>query len=878
MTAEILVLTGEEEQEAPRGLAHRLSELGVEISRAVRVRRTQEAFARALSHALENSDIILLSGGLEDGFAASMLCRGLGIPTRIHRDGLALLARARRKNPEKLPEEDLLRVRIPREAKGFSNPVTFSSAFVLQAGDQCILALPGEEDALESVWNRGVREYLQGFLLQNAAAAPMPGDRPAEELEAALLQAGRSGAAAVAVAAPPAPAPEKPRGWKKLLPRRGDLPGEKARKGAFWLCVLVFLSSAGYLASYYWQSHANRVQTAQLAALYAAGAPEALPEGYPGDYLKKFASLWQENPDVAGWLTVPGTQLDYPVVQADDNDYYLHRDFLRRGNKYGVPMADHRVSLKEPSDNILLYGHNMKDGQMFGELLNYRSLEFYREHPVITFDSVYQEAQYKVFAVFMTNAYEAQGPVFEYNNFIDAFGDTRAFGEFVQGVRVRSFLDIPVEVQPGDKLLTFSTCDYSFQDSRFVVVARQLRPGESPAVEVDQARENPSPVLPQAYYRGEGEAPTSPPYEEPESVSPSSSLESSSLEPSSEPSSQESESPSQEETSSQEPSAPAPLPVSSSLPESSAPPVESSSLPSSSQEESSASSQEPSSEESSGSSSQPEEEEPEEPEEDEPEGTFILNGDEMDAYEAVCRVVQAEMGSSPEEALKAQAVATYTWLYKTNKEGRPPSGITTRTPSTAVKNAVKEVWGELLCYKGKAMEVFYFSISNGSTQGAEDVWGAAIPGYEAVDSHWDENVSAHYKRTVSIEKDKVISLVDSRLGIDLEDVPVEEWFEVDSYTSGGYNGRMTVGGYQKVQSGGSLSKGAAITGRMLRENVLGLRSAAFEYEESGSKILFTTYGYGHGVGMSQYGAIEMAKEGYDYIEILEHYYVGARVE
>ncbi|MCI5801153.1 MAG: class B sortase, partial [Oscillospiraceae bacterium] len=522
MTAEILTLARSEEGCDKEILVRKMERLGVPVTRSTRVRRAEDSFAKALSRALESSDIVLLSGGLRDGFAADMLCRGLGLSARVHREGLLLLARARRKNPEKLPEEDLRRVHIPREAKGFCNPVTLCSAFVLQAGDQCILALPEDEESLEAVWENGAGAYLKGFLGQNGAPAPAEGAQSGDA-SAGAKEAPAKEDREESATLPSGMQKEKRTGfWGRMLPRRGDPPREKVRKGVFLLCVLVFLSSAGYLASYYWQAHANREQTKELEELYAQGSSEQLPAGYPADYLPKFAALWEVNPDLAGWLSIEGTQLSYPVVQTGDNDYYLRRDFLQKHNKHGIPMVDYRVGLKEPSDNIVIYGHNMKDGQMFGELLGYRNLDFYREHPVITFDSVYREAQYKIISVFITNAYEAQGPVFDYHNFIDAYGDSRTFGEFIQGVRVRSLINTPVDVQQGDKLLTLSTCDYSFKDSRFVVVARQLRPGESADVAVEQAQVNPNPVMPQAYYQGEGEAPVSPPYEEPESIESSS--------------------------------------------------------------------------------------------------------------------------------------------------------------------------------------------------------------------------------------------------------------------------------------------------------------------------------------------------------------------
>ena len=256
--------------------------------------------------------------------------------------------------------------------------------------------------------------------------------------------------------------------------------------------------------------------------------------------------------------------------------------------------------------------------------------------------------------------------------------------------------------------------------------------------------------------------------------------------------------------------------------------------------------------------------------------TFIVNGKEYDAYDAVCRVVAAELGNGSYESIKAQAVATYTLLSK----GRT-SGAVLSTPSATVKQAVAEVWGQAL-YVGnsKLREVFYFAISNGRTQGPEEVWGGTVAGYGSVDSSWDANVTSAFERTVSMSKEKVISRCREYLGIDLTDVPVEDWFTVESYTEGGYNDLMTVGGYSKVQKSGSsaFKTGSKITGRILRESVLGLRSACFTWEEDGDNILFTTRGYGHGVGMSQWGAIEMSKMGYDYIEILEHYYPGATVK
>ena len=290
---------------------------------------------------------------------------------------------------------------------------------------------------------------------------------------------------------------------ERFIPSRKDSRGEKLRKMVFLVAVAVFITSVSYIFSVFNDSKKNAQRTQSIADLYSGaqtgeqqGPP---PDDYPKDYLKKFSALYALNEDIAGWIEIENTSLSYAVVQAPDNDYYLRRDFDRKDNKHGIPFVDYRVDLSKPSTNTLIYGHNMKDGQMFGELIKYKQLSYYKEHPVITFDSVYQESKFKIVAVFITNAYEAQGPVFNYHNFIQA-RDDQALVDFVNEIRKRSLINTTVDVTTTDTLLTLSTCDYDFKDSRMVVVARRVRPGEDAKVDVANAKLNPNPVMPQAWY------------------------------------------------------------------------------------------------------------------------------------------------------------------------------------------------------------------------------------------------------------------------------------------------------------------------------------------------------------------------------------------
>lgn len=187
---------------------------------------------------------------------------------------------------------------------------------------------------------------------------------------------------------------------------------------------------------------------------------------------------------------------------------------------------------------------------------------------------------------------------------------------------------------------------------------------------------------------------------------------------------------------------------------------------------------------------------------------------------------------------------------------------------------MSSVLGEAMYYDGQAAFTPYHSTSAGSTQGSEDVWGgASYPYLVAVDSSIDRQ-APNYQRTVAITRQRVEDLIESVLGIEVSGDP-EDYFVVEEYTSGGYNGTMSVCGETY-----SPRLGRTITGRVLREQVLGLRSAAFdvEYNDSQDWFEFTTYGYGHGVGMSQNGAILYANEGWSYTDILEHYYPGVTIE
>ena len=289
-----------------------------------------------------------------------------------------------------------------------------------------------------------------------------------------------------------------------LFPAKGDSKGTIVRKIAFLFFCLVFLGSASYLTYYLIDSAQNEAMQDYTIQLYNGEITDEELEriNMPDGYLRKFAHLYEQNNDIKGWLTVGGTNIDYPVVQAKDNDYYLRRGFDKKYNWNGSLYLDFRVDVKKPSRNMIIYGHSMRNGQMFRQLLQYADLGFYKQHPVVTFDTVYTESNWKVFAVMLVDTSPERGLSFDFTH--TDFNSEQEFMAFVGEVRKRSLTNTAVDVTEGDDLLMLYTCDYTFDGAKMLVVARRVRNGEPKTVDVSDAKRNSNPLMPDQYYLEKG--------------------------------------------------------------------------------------------------------------------------------------------------------------------------------------------------------------------------------------------------------------------------------------------------------------------------------------------------------------------------------------
>lgn len=222
--------------------------------------------------------------------------------------------------------------------------------------------------------------------------------------------------------------------------------------------------------------------------------------------LLSFDALKEQNDDVKAWLTINGTNINNPVYQTTDNLFYVNHNMQKEKNRYGALFFDYKnvITSSKTSQNLTIYGHNMKDGSMFGTLQNYRKLDFYKSNPTFKLTTLYGAEEYRVFAVMVMNATAADDNGYIYNFVASDFAGQGKFSSWVHEAQERSIISTTVDVKENDKVLTLVTCSEDFNNSRFVVMARKTRTSEEGAVNVVDAKLNPNPRYPQAWYDKKG--------------------------------------------------------------------------------------------------------------------------------------------------------------------------------------------------------------------------------------------------------------------------------------------------------------------------------------------------------------------------------------
>lgn len=260
------------------------------------------------------------------------------------------------------------------------------------------------------------------------------------------------------------------------------------------ICIVILVIGLGTTAWLFWDFfQTERESEAKMEALrlqskhmilsesekdntgaVAGGEAEEEPQEAAGKELppNPYESVFAQNKDMTAWLKVDGTKMDYPVMWTpEDENYYLNRDFYGKNDKAGCLLLDGDSSVYEPeTTNLIIHGHNMKAGTMFGELDLYRDESYYQEHKEMKLYTMDDERTYEVISAFYSQVYYPTDVVFKYYKFFRADTEEQ-FAYFYDNIKEMSIYDTGVTAEFGDKFLTLSTCAYQVEDGRFVVVA-----------------------------------------------------------------------------------------------------------------------------------------------------------------------------------------------------------------------------------------------------------------------------------------------------------------------------------------------------------------------------------------------------------------------
>ena len=227
--------------------------------------------------------------------------------------------------------------------------------------------------------------------------------------------------------------------------------------------------------AFLWMYAAQSIQQAHLNSNLATVRKQDTQQETASEPEKRasYRNLYLENADMVGWIQIEGTNIDYPVTQTPaDPNYYLKHDFEKHYTDYGCPFMQADCDALRPSDNLIIYGHNMKDGSMFADLAKYRNKDFWQNHKTVWFDTALGSCAYEIFAVIHTTVQADAADAFPFYRFVDA-ASPEDFADYVSACQARALYDTGISAEYGDKLLTLSTCDNITDDGRLLVIANQ---------------------------------------------------------------------------------------------------------------------------------------------------------------------------------------------------------------------------------------------------------------------------------------------------------------------------------------------------------------------------------------------------------------------
>lgn len=312
---------------------------------------------------------------------------------------------------------------------------------------------------------------------------------------------------------------------RDLFPKKGDSVLEIIRKIVFLAAVIAIIVCGYMVGDYYLDLWRSRLKYNEIADIYDTYDPgeasanssensEFSPYEKYYTMLTAAKKLMDINEDVIGYmriLTKNGDPIiELPVVQSEDNNKYLHLNFNGDDSRSGALFLDWRNNfdrvkdhylVAKNSDNLVVYGHNMADESMFGKLKYYQTDEkYYENHSIIQFNSNYETYSYKIFSIFIVDAFDESETKYDCWNHLD-FNSEEEYYDFVNEAKRRTLRTNDVDVKYGDQILTLSTCNYLLGDrSRLIIMARKVRSGEDLYAGTTKSKANKNIKWPSMYY------------------------------------------------------------------------------------------------------------------------------------------------------------------------------------------------------------------------------------------------------------------------------------------------------------------------------------------------------------------------------------------
>lgn len=241
------------------------------------------------------------------------------------------------------------------------------------------------------------------------------------------------------------------------------------------LSILIVLSMI-YIINFFSLKQEAKEQSKLLSAIDIYGRVENTEEqNIKAERMLQVKQLQEQNTDIVGWLEIENTNINYPVLQGTDNNYYMTHNYKKENSKNGSIFLDANYNWNISSNNLLIYGHNLGNGMMFQELLKYEKESFYQEHSVIRFTTAEEDVEYEIISAFKSRVYnKSEKNVFRYYFFLNN-ESKEEYNEFVKNAKNASLYSIDTTASYGDQLITLSTCSYHVKDGRFAVVGKKIK-------------------------------------------------------------------------------------------------------------------------------------------------------------------------------------------------------------------------------------------------------------------------------------------------------------------------------------------------------------------------------------------------------------------